>query len=299
MARYKFAAIKTSYWKPGENYIEKILMAIKEKVQDWDILVISEKAISTATGNIEDESLVKADFTANLLAKYWMRIVWAYILGPLCHLRKETLDHFKKYPSEEGGAHKQLVLRHTGFLQALRHSSEGGIDGSNLPYSYVSLPLIDAENMANYVCRSVRSKLDKKIVVMIVDSDRTYSWRNFHITPVTRPIKGITSVGGCISYILGRSLKLKKRATPLAIAGAELDTNTTLEIAELANRARGFGAGKTIWEMASSFGVSLTNVSWEMLEKADHRPIVMIRSNYRFMKNHSSSKKQNPNNETD
>jgi len=52
-----------------------------------------------------------------------------------------------------------------------------------------------------------------------------------------------------------------------------------LKIAEIANRSRGFGTGRTVWEMAEKFKVGLTDVSWEMLDGAKHKPIVLVRSN--------------------
>ena len=51
------------------------------------------------------------------------------------------LVRLRNYPLESGSRHKQLALEQAGVLQALMFGSEGGIDGSNLPYAYVSLPL--------------------------------------------------------------------------------------------------------------------------------------------------------------
>jgi F420-0:gamma-glutamyl ligase-like protein len=278
LKRYKFSAVATQYWKPKENYAAKIVAALRDRVHEGDVVVISEKAISTATGNILDESKVKPSLTAKVLAKCWMRYVWAYVLGPLCHLRKKTIYHFRNYPIEEGAVHKQVVLEHCGFLQALMHSSEGGIDGSNLPYSYVSLPLNNSHHIAEMIRSRIKTELSKSVVVMIVDTDKTYSWRNFHFTPRPKPVKGIHSAWGFVAYLVGRMLKLKKRATPLAIAGAKMGLEKALKISELANRARGFGAGRTIWGMSKTFGVPFTAVTWEMLEKVKHKPIVIVRS---------------------
>jgi len=50
-----------------------------------------------------------------------------------------------------------------------------------------------------------------------------------------------------------------------------------LQIAALANKSRGFGSGRTAWDMAEKFGVGLTEVTWEMLEKVDHRPVIIVR----------------------
>lgn len=269
--------VRTRYWKPGEDYINEIVKALRGRIREGDLVIISEKAVSTATNNIADESRVNPSFTARLLARFWMRYVWAYILGPICHMRKKTIFHFRNYPIREGSAHKQVVLQHCGALQALAHGSEGGIDGSNLPHSYVSLPLDEAPRTVKTIHSHLKRKLDVDVTVMIADTDKTYSWKNFHFSPRSKPISGIRSLKGVAGYVLGRSLRLKKRATPLAIAGTEISVQEALDTAELASRARGFGAGRTIWEMAYNLNASLTSVTWEMLEKAKHTPLVVIR----------------------
>ena len=72
--------------------------------------------------------------------------------------------------------------------------------------------------------------------------------------------------------------KLKARATPIAVVGERINVEESLEIANLANRARGSGAGRNVWEMAKKFGVGLTDVTWKMLETVKHKPIVVVRS---------------------
>jgi F420-0:gamma-glutamyl ligase-like protein len=57
-----------------------------------------------------------------------------------------------------------------------------------------------------------------------------------------------------------------------------LNVEEALNIAELANRSRGFGAGRTVWDMAERFKVDLTDVSWEMLERVKHKPVVIVRT---------------------
>jgi len=276
-SKYETLAITTSYWKPGENYLRRITDSIKSKIKDGDIVTISEKAISTAFGNLIDEENVRAGAFAQFLARYWMRYVWGYILGPLCHLKKRNIHHLRTYPEKEGSTHKQVALRCAGFLQALMHWSEGGIDGSNLPYSYVSLPLKNTHQIAQKIRDHIESKLRKDVIVMVVDTDKTYSIRGFHFTPRPKPIEGIHSFGGFFAYVLGKSFRMKQRATPIAVAGAKIEVDEALEIADVANRSRGFGVGRTVWDMAEKFGVSLTGVSWEMLDKVEHKPIVIVR----------------------
>ncbi|MEM2911647.1 MAG: coenzyme F420-0:L-glutamate ligase [Candidatus Bathyarchaeia archaeon] len=278
MSKYKACAITTGYWRPGENYLREITASVKGKILDGDFVVISEKAISTALNNIVDESSVKPSLSAKIIAKFWMPLVWGYILGPLCHMRKELIQRLRQYPFEMGSRHKQVALHHANLLQALMFGSEGGIDGSNLPHSYVSLPLKNAELIAEKIRMQILLSLKRKVFVMIVDTDKTFSFRNFHFTPRPRPVKGICSFGGFLAYVVGRVFKIKRRATPLAVAGCKISAEEALTIAEFANRVRGFGAGRTVWDMAETFKVNLTDVSWEMLETVKHKPIVIVRA---------------------
>jgi len=275
--KYQKVAIATPYWKPSEDFLQIIINSVRGEIDDRDFVTISEKAISTALGNILDESIIRPRLLARFLAKYWMRLVWGYVLGLLCHLRKNTIRRFRAYPIREGSAHKQVALQYAGFLQALMHGSEGAIDGSNLPYSYVSFPLKNARALAQQIRVRIKTELGKKVTVMIIDTDKTYSLRNFHFTPRPEPMQGIHSFGGALAYVLGRFFKLKHRATPIAIAGSKLGTKKALIIAEIANRTRGFGAGRTVWDMAENFDVALTDVTWGMLSKIEHKPIVILR----------------------
>jgi F420-0:gamma-glutamyl ligase-like protein len=281
MAKYYALAVTTKYWKPGENYLNEIIEAIRKRVDDGDFVVVSEKALSTASSNIVDESSVRLSLNAKLISKLWMRISWGYFLGVLCHFGQRLLRRLREYPFETGSRHKQVSLQHAGLLQALMFGSEGGIDGSNLPYSYVSLPLNNAYALAEEIRQRIWLELRKKVIVIIVDTDKTYSFRNFHFTPRPKPMKGIHSLGGICSYIIGRFFKFKKRSTPLAIAGCSLQAEEALKIARIADKARGPGSGATVWDMAARFKVEVTGVSWDMLAKIAHKPIVIVRKNNR------------------
>ena len=198
--RYRAVAIKTRFWMPGEDCFKQVVEAIDGTVDDGDFVTISEKAVSTALGNLIDEKNIQPSRLARFLAKYWMRIVWPNFLGPLCHLRERTIKYLRAYPTEEGSLHKQVALQQGGFLQALMFGSEGAIDGSNLPYSYVSLPLKNAQQIAHKIQRQIKSRLGKKVIVVVVDTDKTYSLKGFHFTPRPNPIKGIHSFGGFLAY---------------------------------------------------------------------------------------------------
>jgi len=274
---YKCFALETGYWRPGTDYVQKIIAHMKGQIENGDFVTVSEKAISTASGNILDESKVRPSKLAYFIAKYWMRFAWGYLLGVFCHMRKKTISRLRSYPVLEGGAHKQVALEHSGFWQSLMYGSEGGIDGSNLPYSFVSLPLKNAGCIAERIRERLAKELCIDVSVMILDTDKTYSFRNFHFTPRPKPVDGVHSCNGLVAYLTGRFLKLRRRATPIALVGCKIGVDEALEIAELANRARGFGAGRNVWDMAEAFKVSLTNVTWDMLNKVEHKPIVIVR----------------------
>ena len=275
MVRVK--AIKTAYWRPKKDYREIIVNSIGNLIKDGDILVVSEKAISIAEGNIIDESEIKPGILAKFLARVWMRIIWGYFLGKLCHFRTEQTRHLRNYPIKEGAIHKQVALNFVGFLQALKYSSEGGIDINNMPYSYACLPLKNCTNYAKLIYEKIYSKTGKVITVMIADTDSTFSINKFHFTSRPNPLRGISSFGGVFSYILGRMLVLRQNATPLAIFGLRLGLNEALKFAEVAHHARGYGAGRTIWEVTEKFNVKFNEITWEMLERSDHFPLVLIR----------------------
>lgn len=277
MTRYHALALTTAYWKPKTDYLVAIAEAVTKKVKDGDFVVVSEKAISTARGNMVDESKIPPSGTAKLLATLWMPVVWGYFLGILSRFGQRLLQRIRSYPPDNGSRHKQVALEYSGLPQALMFGSEGGIDGSNLPYSLVSLPLQDSQAEAEAIRKRIMLQLGKRVTVLIVDTDKTYGFRNFYFTPRPKPMKGIHSGGGVIAYVVAKTLKLKRRPTPLALAGPHLPVETALTIANVADKARGPGSGATVWDMAARFKVPATGVSWDMLEQLNHKPVVIVR----------------------
>jgi len=277
MTKYRALAVSTSYWKPNDNYLDRIAEALEGRILDGDFVVVSEKAIAIATGTIIDESAVKASVHSKFLAHFWMRTIWGWCLGYLCGFGLRLIQRLREYPLESGARHKQLALERAGLLQALLFGSEGGIDGSNLAFSYVSLPIKGADAYAQRIQRQIREVLGKTVCVVIADTDKTYRFRNFYITPRPNPMRGIHSFGGVFTYVLGRMLRLKRSSTPLAVAGCELSAGQALTITNIADRARGPGSGATVWDMASRFHVNVDSVSWEMLDCVVHKPLVIVR----------------------
>src|SRR3990170_3683309 len=180
MTKYQALALTTKYWKPEENYLNEIIKTIEKRVADDDFVVVSEKALSTALGRIVDESRFKPNLNAKTISRFWVRVVWGYFLGVSCRFGQRLILRLRRYPIADGSRHKQVALQHAGLLQALMFGSEGGIDGSNLPYSYVSMPIENARELAEEIRKGIRLELGKKVAVIIMDTDKTYSFRNFH-----------------------------------------------------------------------------------------------------------------------
>jgi F420-0:gamma-glutamyl ligase-like protein len=277
MTKYTALAITTNYWRPDSVYKDKIVAAIDSKVEEGDFVVVSEKAISTALGCMVDEGTVKPNMMAKFLAGCWMRLVWGYPLGILCGFGPRLLKRLRNYPLESGSRHKQVALQYAGFWQALMFGSEGGIDGSNLPYSYVSLPLESAGELAQKIRTQIQLKLRRNVCVIIADTDKTYRFHNFNFTPRPNPLKGIHSFGASTTFVIGRILRLKKSSTPLTAAGCNLSAAEALKITNIADKARGPGSGATVWDMAARFHVDVNEVTWAMLETIKHKPIVIVR----------------------
>jgi F420-0:gamma-glutamyl ligase-like protein len=268
--------IRTKYWRPSDDFRRIIVDSVSKECVEGDIVVVSEKAISVAMGRVVDESQARPGSMAKALAWIWMRLAWGRVLGPLCHMSKKTLRRLRYYPIPEGEAHKQTTLRYAGFGQSLLHYSEGGIDVTNLPYALAALPLSNPGEIAIMLRQEVKERCGKNTTVMITDTDKTYSRKRIHITPRPCTTRGIRSMG-VLALILGRALRWTAQATPLAVCGLTLDVEEALSVADVADRARGFGAGRTAWDMARRFHVGFMEVTWEMLDRVEHYPIVIIR----------------------
>ncbi len=276
--KWRAKAIRTSYWRPGENRLKKLHQALVGKIRDNDIIVISEKALSTSKNLLVDEDKIKPGIFAHLIVLLWMRIFWGYILATLCHMKTESKYRLKHYPIKEGQKHKHLALTRFGLLQALRHGSEAGIDVSNLPYSYASLPIRNPKFEAEVIGKYLNKSTGKKISVLITDTDMTYTFRNIYLSPRSTSFPKILNGGGFLTYFFCRLIKLRARATPLALWGEFLNVEEALNLAEMAHHIRGSGAGKTAWDSSERFRVGLTSITWEMLESIDHYPLVLFRN---------------------
>ena len=102
-----------------------------------------------------------------------------------------------------------------GFFAALMFGSEGGIDGSNFPYSYVSLPLNNADEVAQEIREQIFVRLERNVCVIIADTDKTYKFRNFFFTPRPKPMKGIHSFGGHHHLHHRQNAETQKKFNPI------------------------------------------------------------------------------------
>ena len=269
--------VKTRYWEPGTDWIKETVHATSPIVKDSDIVTVSEKAISTAKGLLIDENVgIKPGYIAKLLVKIWMRRIWGGPLGKLTKLKRRTLGNLRNFPIPEGVYHKQVAIERAGILQAMRHYSEGGIDASNLPYSYVCLPLANPSRETEAL-RSAYNKIGIKVSTLIVDGDTTYSKGSLHLAPRKVQVKGLIHFGGFITFVIGRALGFTSRSTPIAYSGLDVNPDWALTLANVAHRVRGHGAGRTVWDMAEKMGVNITEVTWDMLASLDHYPILILR----------------------
>ena len=267
-----------SYWFPGTDYVASIIHKYHEHMRNGDFLVISEKAIATARGYIYDERLVDVDTLLEVLTKltnwFWSRI---------CHrfFSRDTIKLLTNTPIDYIARHKKLALRYGGIVHFFKPLSEAGIDATNLPYTYVSLPLSRARREAEYVMRYIYRKIGKILNVMIIDTDKTFRPKKLRgIAFSTRPasVKGEIDLGA-LAYFLGKYVKKKFVETPTLVAysGVWIGLPLLLKIAKIADRAMGSGLGANIFEMASRLGRSIVRVGWKDMLKLKHYPAVLAR----------------------
>jgi F420-0:gamma-glutamyl ligase-like protein len=273
----KYKTIKSPYWRPGSNYCKIIADLIKPVIRNGDTVIISEKAVAIAKSRLVNEGHVVPSVSARLLATFWSRIIWGWFLSYVCRFKAPTIWRLRHYPRRNGDRHKQTVLIYRGLFHALHYGSEGGIDLNNVPYALACVPLDEPARDARTILDHVQAISKKQLTVIISDTDSTFSWKNFHFTSRSHAVNGIIPLNNPLAFIIGRFAKLRQRATPLAVVGQKISVNDALRFAEIAHRARGQGAGRTVWDSAKKFRVELSDITWELLASIKHFPIVIIR----------------------
>lgn len=280
LKQYRPVRLKTPLWRPGIDVAERLAQLLRRLASSGDLLVLSEKALAVAQGHVFDESSLRPSALSKLFVLLSMRVLWGFLLGPLCRLRPETLSWIRSYPIAEGARHKQLAIKLGGLIEAMKPSSEAGVDASNLPLALVALPLPNPQATAEELRRALRERLGADLTVVIADSDRMYHHRRLNLALLSR--RGSVEGGvymGFIAFVVGRALRrsFAPLATPIAVAGPRPDKWTLLGLVELADRLRGPGAGRTAFDVARRFGVPIDKVTWDMLELLPHCPAILFK----------------------
>ena len=66
--------------RPGDSYDEIVAEAVRDLIDDGDVVVVSDKAVAAASGRIVDERRVKPSSLAKFLALFWNRVIWGRFL---------------------------------------------------------------------------------------------------------------------------------------------------------------------------------------------------------------------------
>ena len=267
------------YWTPNIPVSEIIFKEYRRVMQPGDIIIISDKALSIAYGYMYDESVLKAGYTYKMAAFLISRILWGRILHhPFSTQLREIL---LRTPLDLIARHKKLALYIGGIKHLVKPVSEAGIDATNLPYTYVSLPNPNSDKIAMEIRSEIESRVKYPISILVVDTDKTYKVKGLNIALSTRPssIKNIIDLGG-YAYLLGKYFKkyFIEYPTPVAYTGRPLPLNILLWLSKAVEDKRGYGAGRNIFEMYKTLGVSSYNeITWGRLGYVKHYPVILAR----------------------
>jgi len=281
MIRLRIFKRPFNYWYPNTDIVQEIVKKYKDVLTNGSIIVLSEKAVSIALGNIYDESLVKSDSITKYATQLVNKYLWGRILYRLFRHGEEFLQIVMNVPVEFLASHKKLALRYGGLIHFIKPFSEAGIDATNLPYFYVSLPLRNADKIAEEIRNDTIRKLGKDIAILLVDTDRTFKPKKVSCIAIsTRPsyVEGIIDLGG-LGYIIGRTFKsmFSEYPTPVAYRGIWLGLPRILKITKLADRAMGHGLGRTVIEMLKRLKKkSFEKVTWSDMRRIKHYPAVIV-----------------------
>ncbi len=286
----KAQPIKTKYITKNDDFVIETINSLKREIKNnnislnnGDIIVLSEKFVSTSENNLVDEQNVNPSLLA-YFCYYWSKYLWGYILGPLLKTRKNRIENLKKMPKLETVKHKQVIIDNVGLIYALKPASEGGVDLTNVPGSYASLLPKNPKKSAKKVYNAIKEEFGKETIVIIIDTDATYKFYKWYVTALPIAINGIMSKIGVIGYIIGRLGDVLGvgglcGATPLAIVGNEkylknYSLEKLLYISELADKSQ-VPFVKSIHDIMKEHNTF--ELTEDILSKANHTPIVLIK----------------------
>jgi len=269
-------------WLPGKSIDEiadTIYRHYRDSIDEGDIIVVSEKPLAIALGYIYDENTIVVDPMTSVMTKatlfLWCRILNNFIMSRsismICSIDDKILAR-----------HKKLALRIGGIKHFLKPLSEAGIDTTNLPYTYVSLPLKNAKKIAMELKEELSSRLGIDIDILIVDTDRTFQLKNLNniafATRVTE-IPGIIDLG-FIAYLLGKTFReiFIEYPTPIAFTGRWIGLKRILRIAYLSDKVIGYGIGRNFIEMIKRLKKHVYEpILWRDICLHKHRPVAIVR----------------------
>ncbi|MEN6329015.1 MAG: coenzyme F420-0:L-glutamate ligase [Methanobacteriaceae archaeon] len=274
--KYEAIPVRTGYIKPKQSY-DIIIDSLVDTVEEDDFLVISETPLAISQGRIVDESKFKPSWAAYLLADWWSKYLWGYILGPLLGVKDRTIRNLKKLPPE-ARSHKELILRYYGWKHALKPASEAGVDLSNAPGTYVSLLPEKSEKVVEDISSKIHSRTGKSVTVMIIDTDATYKLAGINFTSLPYAIPQIKSDLGIFAYLLGR-IGTIQGPTPLAVSRV-INLEKILEVALMAEECQKENDVnmETVYDMTLRFKEDLSGVTVDMLDSVPHTPAVIVRT---------------------
>lgn len=271
-----------NYWYPNTNIIHEIVRVYGKHIRGGDIIVISEKALCVAKGNIYDEKSIKKVDPFTKVASYMVnKFIWGKLLKSIFP-SKEIMRVVQETPINIVATHKKLALRYGGPIHFLKPYSEVGIDATNLPYMYVSLPLKNASIEAEEIRIEISRRLRRNVNVLIIDTDRTFKLRWINSMAIsTRPssISGIVDLGG-LGYIIGKIFDkiFTEYPTPIAYDGTPINLTDMLKITRFADKMMGYGFGRNILDMLSKLGKKgFEEVKWMDMLRIKHYPVVIVR----------------------
>ncbi|WP_456482550.1 coenzyme F420-0:L-glutamate ligase [Methanopyrus sp.] len=251
------------------------------ELRDGDILLLSEKAVAVAEGELIDEREYEPGVLARLLVVLWMRVVWGRILGPLLGplmdppMRRETIENLRNYPLKDGSRHKQMILEEFGLLHALEPVSEAGCDVGNVPRYYAAPVPESADRVARELREELRRRRGVDVSVVIGDTDKTYEIFGVLFTTVARAHPNIVAGTGVIGFLIGRLLARTVGPTPIAIVG-DVRVREAIELLDMAEKVRTKGAGRTVYDALEEAG-DPESLDEEFLNSFEHVPIVIAR----------------------
>ncbi len=270
------------FWLPNTDVAREIYYKYKSLIRDNDFIVVSDKALSVAYGYIYNEGVLKSGLTYEIATWIISRFIWGRIFTK--PFSKSILYILRCIDIATLAKHKRLSLRIGGLKHFIKPISEAGIDTTNLPYEYASIPIPKGElvRIIDELYLEIRRLFNKRVNLLVLDSDKCYKPKLLEeVAFSTRYsiVRGIIDLGG-IAYFIGKYFDkyFNEYPTPVAYKGVRLPLRMLLLISKICERSRGFGLGRNIVEVCNRLGrINLSSVRWIDLLKIKHYPVIICR----------------------